>query len=103
MNDLLYISISEIKHLTRGRFFDQGNMRFFKSRLPQDGYTTKDCNYIYFITSEKFEDNPRKYTIRALDKKTGMINTVANFQSYMHRAPAKYAVMNLLNIQRLRR
>lgn len=79
-----------------GHFFDDGTMRFFKSRTPQ--YAIRQGQYFYFITSEKFDyDSPRLYTIRCMCEKCGSITTLGNFQEYSTRTEAKTHLRQILN------
>lgn len=52
-------------------FFSLGAMRFFNSRLlgdvfPVDGWEAREGARFLFITSERFEDDPRQYSVRML-------------------------------------
>ena len=84
--------IDELKRLyadkQHGYFFSPGAMRFFNSRvLPT--VVVRDSDY-FFVTSEQFVDSnyhaePRKYTIRRMNKENGDIDTYPthdNFQTY---------------------
>lgn len=94
---IMYVSINEIKYKARGHFFDPTSMRFFNSRIAQEGYTKEGHDKIYFLTSERMDHkSPRMYTIRALDKNTGMINTVEGFQRFKHRNTAHNNMIKLL-------
>ena len=57
-------------------FFERGSMRFFNSRILDGVYGGR-----YFITSERFERKPRRYTIREVSD-NGHINTVKCGHSY---------------------
>lgn len=61
----------------KGNWFSEGSMKYFKSRMPQYCYK-KDEDY-FFITSEKLQDNDRKYTVRKFDRTSGNIRTVECF------------------------
>lgn len=62
-----------------GHWFDKDTLSFFNSKMPQRGFKHKDS--YYFITSEKFGDNERKYTPRRLDLNTGEIETIGEFNT----------------------
>lgn len=52
-------------------FFDAATMRFFNSRLlegvyPLDGWESKEGARFIFITSERYEDEPRHYRVRMM-------------------------------------
>jgi len=75
-----------VKHVTEtgSNFFSPDAMRFFNSRL-----TTQTYGYFgnVFITSEKLDspytpDEPRKYTVRAVDPYTGDIHDASKFQEF---------------------
>lgn len=71
----------------KGYFFSQGAMRFFKSRVADFGFQNEKTEIIYFVTSEKNGNMPRKYTIRAL-LPNGQVDTVSAFQEYNTSATA---------------
>lgn len=75
-----YKSISELKRLHAGHFFDRDTIRFFDSVIYPNVRTGYDG--WYFITSEKFDTGwPRLFTIRKIDE-NGKIDTVGKFQGY---------------------
>jgi hypothetical protein len=66
-------SMDDVKRVTEhlgGHFFDAAAMRFFNSRILPDYYPVRvdvdsdDGARGYFVTSERFEDDPRRYTVR---------------------------------------
>ena len=69
MDKIETIPIAEIKRLYNpgiGRhWFDRDSMTFFRTELPQQGYSGPGG--IYFVTSEKFiGPAPSRYTVRRL-------------------------------------
>jgi hypothetical protein len=63
------ITVEQLKAINKGHgghFFDPGAMRFFNSKVHGPVYVGSDG--WYFVTSEQHESNPRKYTIRKMDK-----------------------------------
>lgn len=46
-----------------GHFFDADTLRFFNSRVLSDLYRVDDSRG-YFVTSERYEDEPRTYSVR---------------------------------------
>lgn len=66
-----------------GHWFDSDTIRFFKSRY---GPLYKDR---YFISSEKAPHNPRKWSIRKVNWKTGRVDTVSEFGGFGTEAQAK--------------
>ncbi len=88
------VTIQEIQRHARGHFFDDGATRFFNSRYPQLGYKVGDK--AYFITSEQFDYNsPRYYTVRVLDYKTGVIDTIGEFNK-LTKSEAKTQLNHIL-------
>src|SRR5271166_1281025 len=69
-------------------WFDRDTMRFFKTRLPQGGYTSVDGKRVYFVTSEHGPHMPRKYSVRVWDRETRGIGTMGEFNSYTSRSAA---------------
>jgi len=68
-------------------------MRFFRSRIGQTvygvwtgsagpGLHTRRPGGQYFITSERFDDNPRRYTVRRYNPDDHTIGTVGEFMEY---------------------
>ena len=74
-------------------FFSPETMKFFNSRVGGEAFE-KD-GIAYFITSEKFTmfpehiSEPRKFTLRSMDMKTGDVRTVGEFQQFNTEAQAK--------------
>ena len=68
------VDIYDIKRLNEEKgfyFFSPDTTRFFRSRYPQCAFKVGDK--AYFITSERFDHEPRGYTIRVCDLITGDI------------------------------
>lgn len=67
-------SIESLKAVAKGagsHFFDASAMRFFNSRVlegiyPVDGWETTEGARFLFVTSERYEDEPRRYSVRML-------------------------------------
>lgn len=75
----------EIKRHNRqaGKFyFSEDTMRFFGSRTSEDVF--EGPGGVFFITSEKNGSEPRRYTVRKYDPKTGDCDTAEpdGFQAY---------------------
>jgi NADP-dependent 3-hydroxy acid dehydrogenase YdfG len=87
--------IKDYYRKTTGHFFDRGSMKFFNSRIGQDVYPAKEL--IYFVTSERFEQDPRRYTVRSYNVQTGDIDTIGEFQEYRTKAAAIRAIKGLLD------
>jgi len=78
---------------TKGHFFDDNTMRFFKSRISED--LMYSGALIYFVTSEQGPDDIRKYTVRSYNPKTSDIDTVGDFQQYSTMYQAKQTAKSL--------
>lgn len=83
------LTISDVRRINSesGRFFfESGSMRFFDSKIETSGVL---INNRLFITSERFDEkSPRKFTVRGLNKKTGGIDTVGEFQQFKNKQSA---------------
>tara|TARA_B100000683_G_scaffold176014_1_gene169492 strand:- start:368 stop:688 length:321 start_codon:yes stop_codon:yes gene_type:complete len=78
MKDLHRIEISNMKRMTKGHFFDDETMSFFNSRVETVALS-KDNKKYYFVTSEKYKDERRQYTLRSFDF-DGMV-TITNVKT----------------------
>lgn len=78
---------------SKGHWFDEDIMSFFKSKLSQDLFYSGAL--IYFISSEKGPDNVRRYSVRSYNPKTSEIDTVGDFQQYSTIYQAKQAAKQL--------
>lgn len=61
-------SMTELKQLNAANgmcFFDPPTMKFFNSRVYESVFAGK--THWFFVTSEKYGESPRKYTVRAMD------------------------------------
>jgi hypothetical protein len=84
-------SIREANTRAGYHFFSPCTMRFFRSRLGRTVYGGK-----YFVTSEQFDgDSRRFYSIRQVDAK-GSVSTVGEFQKYTSNRQAVDAIRELL-------
>ena len=95
-------TINEIKKRNEDighHFFDQDTMRWFRSKVYDDTYTTPGTTDTYFVTSEKDSgrhpawNGERRYTVRA-EYGDGQIHGVSEFGEYgtlrQARAAAKF-------------
>ena len=81
------LSISDVRKINREAgqfFFEPSSMKFFDSKIETQGLL---INNRLFVTSEQFtpsvgKADPRKFTVRGLNKKTGSIDTVSEFQQF---------------------
>ena len=93
--------ISEIKHMSKGHFFDEGTMRFFNSRVETRALS-KDNKTFYFVTSERYESEPRAYTVRSLEFDGKVTNSDIRtadgfeFQQFNSRKAANAAIKEVL-------
>lgn len=100
------IPMSRIRGLNQARgshWFEKDTMSFFKSIVGQVAYAKSEkSRFAYFISSEKHValslgiNEPRKYSLRKADLKTGKIDTVGEFQAYSTKAQAKKELMRLV-------
>lgn len=74
-------------------WWDRSSMRFFRCRVNDQVY--QGTGGVYFVTSEKYSDEPRKYTVRQYNPATKEINTVGEFNS-MTRSAAHVLAKNWL-------
>ncbi len=95
------VGIQDVKrqysYLTDGEglWFSVGTMRFFRTRLSSTAYKTNDA--YYFISSEQFNSEAlRLYSLRKLDKLTGSIDTVGDFQQFKSIRAAKQYLLNII-------
>jgi len=79
-------------------WFEPGTMRFFRSRLAQVGYVSKqDDTVAYFVSSEQYVNAysgtrcPRLYTVRRANLTTGDVGTVGEFQGFASSSGANAA------------
>jgi len=89
------VSIDQVKERAEKgspHFFDDDTIRFFKSRISETCY--KIGTDIYFITSERGPNMPRKWTVRKCDLK-GDINAVGDFQEYDNLMQARRAIKEI--------
>ena len=64
--------------MTQGQFFNEDTMAFFNSRVESVALS-KDNKKYYFVTSEKFKNDRRQYTLRSFDY-DGMV-TITNVKT----------------------
>jgi hypothetical protein len=76
-----------------GHWFDAASMRFFKTRLPENGVELS-CGGIYFVTRETNPSGVSAYTVRR-QLHDGSIKTVGEFHAYATRAAANAAIKQI--------
>lgn len=87
-----YASTQEIQAANEragSHFFDTSAMRFFDSRILPEVY-----NGVYFITSERYEGEPRKYTLRMV-RTDGNIETIGDFNVHATKEEAVAVIKTL--------
>jgi hypothetical protein len=77
-------TITRVKHTATkcgSHFFDKSTMRFFGSRLQSKTHPSADGKCTYFVTSERYSSETRRYyTVR---RQCGCsIKTVGSFQAH---------------------
>lgn len=75
-------------------WFSKETLRFFKSKIYGPVYGTEYGRFL-FISSEKRDDERRKFTIREMEP-DGSIETVGEFQAYGTYKAAEKAIRELL-------
>jgi hypothetical protein len=93
------ISIEQIKEASQKgskHYFDKSTMQFFKSRVSKTALYNRDSGIAYFITSEQFEKQSRKYSIRKINMHTGNIETVGEFGEFNTRLEAWQNIIKIL-------
>lgn len=89
-------TMQEIKACNKARghhWFEPGTMRFFASRVGNDVY--QGPGGIYFISSERFMDDPRRYSVRRFNPKDCSVDTEFEFQQFPSRGSAVRAAKRL--------
>ena len=86
----------ELRNKQAGQhWFDADAKRFFASRISEPVYPTPDGAKVYFVSSERYEREPRMYTVRVMDWDTGSVDTVGEFQEYKTSAAARKVAAQL--------
>lgn len=80
--------MAEAERLAKGHFFSRGAMDFFNSCMPKYCYKSESGKYLFFITSEQATGMQRRYTVRRLDVKSGMVSSFSEFQQFETRTQA---------------
>lgn len=91
-----YLPIEDIINLCP-KWFREDETRFFKSRWDKIVYKLGDIGY--FISSEKFEGEARKYTIRRFsftEKRFLIGDGIFGFQRFKSKTEAKNALLDFL-------
>lgn len=91
-------TIEKIKTETKGHFFSPPSMRFFNSRILRDVY--EGPGGVYFVTSERYAGERRRYTVRKLNLGGGSfeIDTIGPFQHWATAREAKRAARTLATV-----
>lgn len=78
-------------------WFSKDSMNFFSSHVGGTAYLKKGSDIEgYFVSSEKSPNNPRKYSIRTFDLKTGTVGTEGEFQAYNTEKQAEKAMQDII-------
>ena len=71
------------------KWFDESNMRFFRTTLGQYAYLTPDEKHAFFVSGERmFEIDKRKFSVRRFVIETGRVYTVGIVGNYDNRRTA---------------
>jgi hypothetical protein len=90
----VYQTIEDVKAANRAignHWFDRSTMSFFNCKIESGLIAGR-----YFITSEKNEDRPRLFSVRAA-MPDGSIDTIGEFQAYISRDDARAAIKSLVS------
>lgn len=71
-----------------GYFFSKESMRYFGSRIAWDTLTKIDQDTYGFITSERHNQDPRRYSVRGWTEYKGVFD-LSDFQQFATLAEAK--------------
>ncbi len=94
------VSLSTIRAANKSaglHFFDASSMRFFRSKVEsRAAHLAADGVTAYFVTSEQFTPStgtpdPRKFTVRKADLKSGSVDTHGSFQGHPSKSEAAIA------------
>ena len=67
----------------KGRFFfSPSSVKFFNSRFGGTAVEKVGTKRAFFITSEKGPHKPRAYSVRKVNLKTGVVDTVGRFNMH---------------------
>jgi hypothetical protein len=103
INQSSMYSIDDVKNhyyrKTKGHWFDESTMSFFKSRLAEKLMYIPTENKVLFFSSEKGPDMKRLYSIREYSLDTGAIETIGlGFRGYKTLAAAQLAASKLKGV-----
>ena len=100
------ISINEIIRKCTSHWFNEDSKRFFKSLWDQYAIQNDGSIFAYFISSEKHNDEARKYTVRRFNLISGNVsspypeeNTIFEFQKYDTKKQADKALREYIKTE----
>ncbi len=99
------MTITDIKEANRkaGKyFFSPDTMRFFRSKVVSEVYTTTWGDYAYFVTREINPSNKMAYSVRAFNKVNGDVRTEGEFFAYSTKQSAIEAAKQAARKERVR-
>jgi hypothetical protein len=71
-----------------GYFFTKDTMRYFQSRISWDTLTGINEETCGFITSERYDEQPRRYSVRGWTEASGVFD-LSDFQQFATLAEAR--------------
>jgi hypothetical protein len=95
-------AMSNIINTHKGHWFSKDTMHFFKSRLSDSAWTNEGDPYkgeaktLYFVSTEKGPNGPRRATIRAYNVERDSIETLGEFQEYATPGKAFAQILKML-------
>ena len=88
--------LNNIKKFHKGYWFTPDTMAFFNSKV-YEGVVEMESGF-YFISSEKNQGMPRRYTVRHMSKETGNISSFSEFQQFRTKRQAEKWVVEVTGI-----
>lgn len=100
MENLRYdvVPIDTLIRKHSGHWFDQDSKRFFNSKWDSHALQNEGSIFAYFISSERHDDDARKYTIRRFNMVNGEVSSpypsipIFEFQAFKTKAQAERAM-----------
>lgn len=95
------ISIDDLKQLNESHgmnWFSTKETNSFKSTYPNSAKIYKD--HAYFVTGEREDKQPRKYTVRKINLETGSVDKIGNFQEHGSQYSANQMIADTIGLEK---
>ena len=93
LGDQINIEQLQAHNMAQGYyFFSKSSMRFFKSRTCPEVFAAPDG--WYFVSSEQFENDPRRYTVRIM-RENGQIDDLGGHDNFQKHASKRAAIAEI--------